>query len=491
MPTEVVASGNADIDGVLWGYKWSKTHLSFSFPRSTDGWSYGATLVGFQPFSAQQIAAASLALRNADSVCGLVLTPAGNAGAADLRWGMADRLNYQDAMGWHSPGFSDTAEGIPPDLAFKAGTHGHMWFSKVSYNDPRPGSPAFASAILHELGHALGLKHGQEAQDSHFTTFPALPDDHDSQEYSVMTYNNYPGRIAQRLEAPLDYPTSYMQDDIAALQYMYGADYGFRAGNTRYSWDTASGQMFVDGKGQGAPVRNKIFMTVWDGGGNDTFDFSNYQSGISVDLNPGKWSTPSGAQKAYLGDGHWARGSIATALLFENDPRALIENAVGGSGNDTIIGNGANNLLLGAAGNDRLGGGKGADALRGGAGGDTLWGGEGNDDLQGGDGDDIFVFNTRPDAALNRDRIGDFDPLHDRIFLDDAAFNALGKPARTLGAAQFAIGAVAHDADDRIVYNPVTGALIYDANGNAAGGAVVFATLSPQLKLSSADFNIF
>ena len=39
-------------------------------------------------------------------------------------------------------------------------------------------------------------------------------------------------------------------------------------------------------------------------------------------------------------------------------------------------------------------------------------------------------------------------------------------------------GAVAADANDLIVYNRAAGALSYDANGSAAGGAVPIAVLS-------------
>lgn len=50
-----------------------------------------------------------------------------------------------------------------------------------------------------------------------------------------------------------------------------------------------------------------------------------------------------------------------------------IENAVGGSGNDTIIGNAVANKLVGGAGNDTLQGGGADDTLDGGAGIDTAF----------------------------------------------------------------------------------------------------------------------
>ncbi len=102
-------------------------------------------------------------------------------------------------------------------------------------------------------------------------------------------------------------------------------------------------------------------MTTWDGGGNDTYDFSNYTSNLNVDLRPGAWTTVSSSQLASLGSGHYAAGNIANALLYNNNPASLIENAVGGSGNDTITGNAADNHLTGGGGNDTIDGGGGVN----------------------------------------------------------------------------------------------------------------------------------
>ena len=77
---------------------------------------------------------------------------------------------------------------------------------------------------------------------------------------------------------------------------------------------------------------------------------------------------------------------------------------------------------------------------------------------------------------------------HDTIALENAVFTGLA--VGTLAASAFHTGAAAHDANDRIVYNKATGALIFDSNGIAAGGAVQFAKLSPNLTLTNADFVI-
>ena len=57
--------------------------------------------------------------------------------------------------------------------------------------------------------------------------------------------------------------------------------------------------------------------------------------------------------------------------MFNGDARSYIDNAIGGSGNDTIVGNAIANTLNGGAGNDTLTGGSGNDTIIGGAGTDT------------------------------------------------------------------------------------------------------------------------
>ena len=168
---------------------------------------------------------------------------------------------------------------------------------------------------------------------------------------------------------PDEGPSTLMQDDIYALQWMYGANYDHNSGNTTYRWNSATGEMSVNGVGMGVPFHNKILMTVWDGGGIDTYDFSNFATPVTVDLRPGGWSTPSRAKLADL-DGHanvthLARGCIANALAFRGDYHGYIENAWGGSGNDVLTGNELRNELRGNGGNDTLNGGVGNDtALR-------------------------------------------------------------------------------------------------------------------------------
>jgi serralysin len=177
---------------------------------------------------------------------------------------------------------------------------------------------------------------------------------------------------------------------------MYGADFSTYAGKTVYHWSTTTGEMTINGAGQGASATNTVYEALWDGGGVDIYDLRNYSSDLQVDLNPGEWSTFDTAQLADLDSGdpgvHFAHGNIANAHLYNDDRRSLIERAYGGGGDDTITGNIAKNYLVGGAGDDHLDGAIGADLLGGGRGVDTFRGGAGGD---------AFAFRALTDSTVD------------------------------------------------------------------------------------------
>ena len=103
------------------------------------------------------------------------------------------------------------------------------------------------------------------------------------------------------------------------------------------------------------------FTTFIGGPGNDTADFSQFASNLTITL-----------------DNKPNDGSRSGEMNVESD----IENVIGGSGNDLIIGNPSFNHLYGGPGND---------TIYGGSGNDTLEGGHGHDQLFGQDGDDLLI----------------------------------------------------------------------------------------------------
>jgi len=128
--------------------------------------------------------------------------------------------------------------------------------------------------------------------------------------------------------------------------------------------------------------------------------------------------------------------------------------------------------------------------LSGGNGNDRLLGGLGNDTMTGGLNNDIFVFNTAPNTATNRDIVTDFNHVNDVFHFENAVFTKLGAGVHGLNPAFFRVGATALDGNDYIIYNKATGVLSYDSNGNLAGGSVQVAVLTNATKptLDASDF---
>ena len=395
-------TGISMIDGVLSGMAWSGS-VTYAFPTSSSAYTYaGEKDNGFGSISSMQQSAARFAL---DTSFG---------SAANNGFSVEGFTGLSISQGSTTSSNLRFAESNDPDTAwaYYPGTtngDGDLWFGRsFDYRSPVAGNYSWAT-MLHEIGHALGLKHGHGTDDG----FPALPGNKDSMEYSIMTYrSNIGGPADGYRNGEFDYAQSYMMADIAALQRMYGADFSTNSGNTVYKWKPGSGDTLVNGKVAIDAGGNRIFATIWDGGGKDTYDLSAYKTGVNVDLRPGQHSKFSDVQLALLNfeSDAYARGNIFNALLFKGDTRSLIENAKGGSGNDVLRGNQANNTLQGNAGNDKLFGMAGNDKLIGGAGNDVLTGGAGNDD---------FIFKK----GYGRDTITDFKDNVDDIDLRSYNFS--------------------------------------------------------------------
>jgi Ca2+-binding RTX toxin-like protein len=151
----------------------------------------------------------------------------------------------------------------------------------------------------------------------------------------------------------------------------------------------------------------------------------------------------------------------------------------------TLGGNEFDNQVLATAGNDVLTGNAGNDTLWGFGGNDTMSGGLGNDVFVGGAGEDVFVLGEQFGGATF-DTIVDYSVADDQINLNSAAFAGLGAGALSTDA--FTIGTQATTLDHRIIYDDVTGDLLFDADGSGAGGASVFANIGVGLAMTVNEF---
>ena len=163
--------------------------------------------------------------------------------------------------------------------------------------------------------------------------------------------------------------------------------------------------------------------------------------------------------------------TVLTSVSYTLEAAASIEqlrtNSDAGIASINLTGNNIDQSIIGNAGTNIIDG-------RGGS--DSLWGLGGSD---------TFFFSTAL-GLTNVDRIYDFNPIADTIRLDDAIFGGLSLGSLSPGA--FALGPIAAQADDRIIYDPTSGKLYFDADGIGGMAQVHFATLNAGLQLTSADF---
>ncbi|HLO77317.1 MAG TPA: M10 family metallopeptidase [Magnetospirillum sp.] len=366
------------------------TTISYSFMTGNPG-VYG----GFRVFSDADKAGAREALAEWSKVCNVTFKEVSSGG--QIAFGNADVGGASGMTLWQ--GTTGASSGYKT-------THADVYMSStqsLTYSDGSFG----LRAILHEIGHALGMKHTFD------TSGPTLSGVENTAQYSVMSYDNPPS-------TPNSQPYTPQLYDIAAAQYLYGANRATNAGDTVYQFSASKASV----------------MTIWDGGGNDTLDASNQTVNCTLDLRAGAFSS--------LGvyNGALARNDVCIAY------GTTIEKAVGGSGADTIIGNDAANVLVGGGGADKLTGGNGGDA---------------------------FCFAS---ATQGGDTITDFVSGTDHFEFTASAF---GVSSGILASADFARLSTAYSGSNagnvHFVFDSA-GALWFDGNGSASGGATKMAVLS-------------
>jgi len=178
-------------------------------------------------------------------------------------------------------------------------------------------------------------------------------------------------------------------------------------------------------------------------------------------------------------------------VLWRSEAGAVINWLGQQNGGFAINAPGSDDAIIGTDGDDRIFGGDGNDTIFGLGGEDDLDGGAGSDILYGGAGPDQFVFNS-PLGPSNIDSLPDFNPAEDQIVL----YGQFNFPGTTylgdgpLPAGIFRVGPGALDANDYIIHDPGSGALLYDPDGSGASSAVQFALLPLGISLATTNFVI-
>lgn len=270
--------------------------------------------------------------------------------------------------------------------------------------------------LNHELGHSLGLNHPGTYNFSDDNDGDGVPDPityegdaqyfQDSHQYTIMSYFDSYETGAQNIDwnvMRFVYPSTPMVDDVFVAQQKYGVETETRTGDTTYGFNATDdvwneAMRFEDGE-------MFTIFTIWDAAGEDTLDLSGYYTDSVIDLREGAYSsaggwgaydpgligtTPTLAQinannaaaglpnrSAVLYDIYFNGGVPVpgTTGVYYNEGLswkeitgtgeqylmeqnigiaygAIIENAIGGAGNDRINGNQADNKFWGNAGSD-------------------------------------------------------------------------------------------------------------------------------------------
>lgn len=399
-------------------------------------------------------------------------------------WEAVADIKFQETTGSAQITFDDEASAAYTSINRSGNT---INYSTINIDKNWHGGQTWSNSYtqqtyIHELGHALGLGHqGNYDGSADYPTDATFTND--SWQRSVMSYFDQNENTA--VDGSKAYVVSAMRVDIIAIQELYGAPGGGSATGGNTTWgvgsnlDGALGDLFDSWtNGSDPDIANlPTAFTIYDKGGNDTLDVSNFAAGSDIDMRDNKLSDVGGLKENIA----IARNTVLENVTTGNGDDTVTGNSAdnvietkggddsvkaadgkdkisGQDGNDTLYGENGNDTLYGGSGRDKLYGGENGDTLNGSTGADTmfggtgsdklnggnhkdkLYGGGGNDTLSGGKGDDVLKGNSGSDifvfaADHGDDTISDFDATSNGERIDFSGLSSLNSISEVRAAA--------------------------------------------------------